>query len=217
MFKLKEYKNLIKTISITDFKLKYEGSILGYLWSLVKPLFLFTVLYFVFTQVFKLGNAIPHYPVYLLLGIVIWTYFLETTISCLLSIVGKRDLIRKVYFPRVVLIISNSLTSLLTFLANLVIVLVFMAFNRIVPTWHVMFIPLLLFEICFCCRYWLNPKFSVREVSRYFSHLGNCNPGVVLCNTFTLLAGISSWNLEKTSNAKPIGTDYSGYEIFIGF
>lgn len=147
MINLKGYGNLIKTISVTDFKLKYEGSILGYLWSLVKPLLLFTVLYFVFTRVFKLGAGIPHYPVYLLLGIVLWTYFLETSISCLLAIVGKRELIRKVYFPRVILIFSNSLTSLLTLLANLVIVFVFMVFNRVIPTWHIIFIPFLIFEL----------------------------------------------------------------------
>ncbi len=147
MFDVFKYFNLIKTISLTDFKLKYQGSVLGYLWSLVKPLMLFTVMYFVFTRVFKLGNGIPYYPVYLLLGIVVWTFFLETSISCLLSIVGKGDLIRKVYFPRAVLIISNSMTAFLTFLANLVIVFVFMVANRVPLTWNVLLVPLVMIEL----------------------------------------------------------------------
>lgn len=147
MKKSSNYYELIKAIALTDFKLKYEGSILGYLWSLVKPLMLFAVLYYVFTNVFRIGNAIPFYPVYLLTGIVIWSFFSETSISCLLSIVSKGEIIRKVYFPRIVLIFSNSLTSLLTFSSNLVIVFIFMAFNRIIPNSNIIFIPLLILEL----------------------------------------------------------------------
>lgn len=147
MFEIFKYFNLIKTIALTDFKLKYQGSVLGYLWSLVKPLMLFTVMYFVFTRVFKLGGNIPYYPVYLLLGIVVWTFFLETSISCLLSIVGKGDLIRKVYFPRAVLIVSNSFTAFLTFLANLVIVFVFMIFNHVPFTWNILLAPIVMVEL----------------------------------------------------------------------
>jgi len=147
MLDIFKYFNLIKTISLTDFKLKYQGSVLGYLWSLVKPLMLFLVMYFVFTKVFKIGGDIPYYPVYLLLGIVVWTFFLETTISCLLSIVSKGDLIRKVYFPRAVLIISNSMTAFLTFLANLAIVVVFMVFNHVPFTWNILFVPFVMIEL----------------------------------------------------------------------
>jgi ABC-2 type transport system permease protein len=126
-----KYKNLVQTIALTDFKLKYQGSVLGYLWSLVKPLLLFSIYYFVFTRVFKLGGSIPYYPVYLLLGIVVWSYFQETTLSCLLSIVSKGDLIRKVYFPRIILIVATSITSFLTLSANLLIVVFFMLVNSV--------------------------------------------------------------------------------------
>lgn len=147
MLELTGYRNLTRTIAVTDFKLKYQGSILGYLWSLVKPLLLFTVLYFVFTKVFKIGGTIPYYPVYLLLGIILWTFFSETSVACLFSIVSKYDLIRKVYFPRIVLIFSNSLTSLFTFLSNLMVVFVFMVFNHVPFTLNIVYIPLLLFEL----------------------------------------------------------------------
>jgi ABC-2 type transport system permease protein len=146
---LLEYKNLVKTIAVTDFKLKYQGSILGYLWSLVKPLMLFAVMYFVFTQIFNLSGSVPYWPVYLLLGIVVWTFFTETTVTCLYSIVNKRDLIRKVYFPRIVLVFSSSITSFLTMLANLVIVFVFMAFNHVPLSSRIMFLPLYFVELYF--------------------------------------------------------------------
>lgn len=147
MFSFLKYRNLIKMIALTDFKLKYEGSFLGYLWSLVKPLMLFTVMYFVFTRVFKLGSTIPYYPVYLLTGIVVWTFFTETTVTALYSIVSKGQLIRKVYFPRIILIFSNSLTSFLTFASNLVIVFAFMVFNSVPVSSRILVLPLLFIEL----------------------------------------------------------------------
>lgn len=127
----KTYSNLIKELALTDFKLKFQGSVLGYLWSLVKPLMLFLVLYFVFTRIFRLGNSIPHYPVYLLLGVVIWGFFVEVTANSLAAIVSKGDLIRKVYFPRIVLVVSGGVTSLITFTLNLLVVFAFMLFIHV--------------------------------------------------------------------------------------
>lgn len=146
----KKYLGIIKQIALTDFKLKYEGSVLGYLWSLVKPLMLFSILYFVFTQFFKIGNAIPHYPVYLFLGIVMWTFFSELTSMCLGSIVGKQALIRKVYFPRAILIFANSMTSFLTFSLNFVVVAIFMILlSAYPPLKGIVLFPLLIVEYLF--------------------------------------------------------------------
>jgi len=131
--KNRSYINMVREIALTDLKLKYQASVLGYMWSLLKPLLLFGVLYVVFTKFFKLGDAIPNYPVYLLLGIVIWTFFAEVTGVCMGSIVSKGAIIRKVYFPRIILVVANSLTSFFTFLLNLVTVFVFMSFARIFP------------------------------------------------------------------------------------
>lgn len=141
------YKNLIKTVAITDFKLKYEGSFLGYLWSLVKPLMMFGVLLFVFTNVFKIGNSIKAYPIYLLSGIVLWSFFTEATATLMGSIAGKAHVIRKIYFPRIVLPIANSLTSIMILGANLVIVAVFMFFFKVQITKDVLVLPLLFLEL----------------------------------------------------------------------
>lgn len=129
----KNYVGLVKELSITYFKLKYQGSVLGYFWSLVKPIMLFLVLLFVFTRIFRVGGSIEHYPVYLLLGIVIWGFFSEITAISLGAIVENGDLIRKVYFPRIVLVIARSVTSLMVFALNLLVVIAFMLFEKIMP------------------------------------------------------------------------------------
>lgn len=141
-----KYFELIKRLSATGFKLKYQGSFFGYLWSLMKPLFLFVILYFVFNNVFKLGKAIPNYPIYLLIGITMWGFFVETTSMCMSSVVANGDLIRKVYFPRIILPVSATLTSFLTFVLNLVVVFGFMAFAKIPVTLNLLWLPFILIE-----------------------------------------------------------------------
>ncbi|MDP4126296.1 MAG: ABC transporter permease [Bacillota bacterium] len=133
-----KYWNLIKQIAVTDFKLKYQGSVLGYLWSLVKPLALFAVLYVVFTKIFKLGAGIPHYPIYLLLGVMIFGFWGEATSGAMNSIASKGDLIRKIYFPRIVLVISATITSLITFSLNMLVVIFFAYLNGVHLTWNVL-------------------------------------------------------------------------------
>jgi len=128
------YFGLVRELTLTDFKLKYKASFFGYLWSLAKPLMFFGVLLVVFNKFFKLGGSIPNYPVYLLLGIVLWTYFVEATFSSMASIVGRGDLIRKVYFPRIILPVSSSVAALITLMLNLVVVAIFMAFSSVSPS-----------------------------------------------------------------------------------
>lgn len=142
----KKYSNLVREIAITGFKLKYQGSFFGYLWSLMKPLFLFIILFFVFNYIFKLGKAIENYPIYLLIGITMWGFFAETTSMCMGSVVQNGDLIRKVYFPRIILPIASSLTSFITFLLNLVVIFGFMLVFKIHFTWNILWLPLILIE-----------------------------------------------------------------------
>ena len=129
--KNKNYFNLTLQMALTDFKLKYAGSILGYVWSLVKPLLLFGVLYVVFSVFFRFGKGVAHYPVYLLLGIVLWSFFLESTMNGMHSVVTRGDLIRKVNFPKIIIVLSAVITSFLTLLLNLIVVFVFMFFSKI--------------------------------------------------------------------------------------
>src|SRR6266480_304431 len=104
----KKNRALLSELVRTDFKLRYQGSVLGYAWSLLRPLLLFVILYAVFVLALKTGGDIPHFPVYLLLGIVIWNFFLEMTTQSLGSIVSRGDLIRKIRIPRWIIVLSSS-------------------------------------------------------------------------------------------------------------
>lgn len=139
--------NLLRELVITEFKLRYQGSALGYLWSLAKPLMLFGVLYVVFTQFLPFGKSVPYYPVYLLLGIVLWTYFVEATTGGLGSIVGRGDLLRKISFPKYIIVLSTSASAFVNLLLNLVVVAIFMAFMRVPLTPQILLLPLLLIEL----------------------------------------------------------------------
>lgn len=122
---------LLKELVRTDFKLRYQGSVLGYAWSLLRPLLLFLILYVVFVRFLKIGNDTPHYPIYLLLGIVLWNFFTEMTNQSLGSIVDRGDLIRKIRIPRWVIILSSSFSALINLCLNLLVILVFMIMNHV--------------------------------------------------------------------------------------
>lgn len=122
---------LLRELVITDFKLRYQGSALGYLWSVLKPLFLFAILYIVFDRFLKLGRGIEHYPVYLLTGVVLWSFFTEATTQGLNSIRSRGSLIRKINFPKYIIVISGTVSSLINLLINLGVVSVFMVFNGV--------------------------------------------------------------------------------------
>ncbi len=138
---------LLAELVRTDFKLRYQGSVLGYAWSLLRPLMLFLILYIVFVKFLKLGTGVPHYPIYLLLGIVLWTFFSEMTSQSLGSIVGRGDLIRKIRIPRWMIVVSSSISALINLGLNMLIVLVFMVINGVEPMSTVIFFPIILIEI----------------------------------------------------------------------
>jgi ABC-2 type transport system permease protein len=118
--------HLARTMAVSDFKLRFFGSALGYLWQLVRPLLLFGVLYVVFTQIVRLGSDVELYPVALLLGIVMFTFFSEATGGALSSLVDREALIRKVDFPRLAVPLSAVLTALMNVALNMIAVVVFL-------------------------------------------------------------------------------------------
>lgn len=124
-------RSLIRELVISDFKLRYKNSVLGYLWSLLRPLLLFGVLYVVFTVIVKVGKGVPFYPAYLLLGLVIWTFFIEATMSGLNAITGRGDMIRKVSIPKYTIVISTTLSAFVNFSLNMVVVFIFMIIGHV--------------------------------------------------------------------------------------
>lgn len=135
--------SLIRELVVSEFKLKYQNSVLGYLWSLLRPLMMFGVLYVVFTKVIRIGTDVPFYPVYLLLGLVIWTFFVEATNNGMNAITGRGDLVRKVSIPKYTIVVSTTLSAFVNFSLNLIVVIIFMVFNRVPVSFDaLLFIPL---------------------------------------------------------------------------
>jgi ABC-2 type transport system permease protein len=123
------------TLATTDFKLRYFGSVLGYVWSLLQPLMLFGVLYVVFSVLLDFSGSEKFYPVALLSGIVLFNFFGEATSGSVRSIVSREPLVRKIEFPRVAVPLATVLTALFNFLLNLVPVFVFLLIAGGEPRW----------------------------------------------------------------------------------
>jgi len=140
---LRRFANLTLTLAATDFKLRFFGSVLGYLWTLVRPLMLFGVIYVVFTQVVKLGEGVKYYPVYLLTSIVLFTFFSETTGRGVTALVERENLLRKIRFPRLVIPLSVALAALFNLVANFVAIFVFVFASGITPKISWLEMPLL--------------------------------------------------------------------------
>ena len=132
---LRRLVNLTFTLAANDFKLRFFGSALGYLWTLMRPLLLFGVLYFVFTEVVRFGAGVKHYPVYLLAAIVLFTFFSETTSRGVTSLIERETLLRKIRFPRMVVPLSVALHALFNLGLNLLVVFVFVFASGIDPRW----------------------------------------------------------------------------------
>src|SRR5215213_11818917 len=119
------FLTLTWTLAVTEFRLKFFGSVLGYFWQLMKPLLLFGVLYVVFTEFVRLGGGVPHYPAVLLMGIVIHQFYAEATSGSVGSVLARENLVRKIHFPRLVIplavVLTNYLNFVLKFLADLVL------------------------------------------------------------------------------------------------
>jgi ABC-2 type transport system permease protein len=138
----RRFIRLTYTLAITEWKLRFFGSALGYVWTLARPLMLFGVLYVVFSIVADFGDAIPHYPVYLLTAIVLFTFFAEATGNAVQSLVQRETLLRKIRFPRSVVPLSVCLTALFNLGMNLIAVSAFLLINGLYPTWRWLEIPL---------------------------------------------------------------------------
>lgn len=131
---LRRFVSLTYTLAATDFKLTYFNSILGYFWSLVRPLLFFGVLYFVFTAIFHVGAGVPNYSTELLLGIILWTFFLQATSGSVQSMLSREGLLRKMRFPRLVVPLAITLTALFQLTTNMIPIFVLALANGITPT-----------------------------------------------------------------------------------
>lgn len=138
---------LLKQLIITDFKLRYQGSVLGYLWSLLRPLAIFCIMYVVFLRFLKFDYGVEHSTIYLFVGIVFWNYFADVTSTGLGSIVGKGDLLRKINFPKYVVVLTGSFSTLINLFFNSLVIILFMMLDGVQVSWHLLWVIPLMIEL----------------------------------------------------------------------
>lgn len=143
----KKNRVLLYELVKTDFKLRYQGSFLGILWSVLKPLLLFAVMYTVFVKFLKFTDGTPQYPIVLLLGISLWSFFTEATSVGMNSIVGRGDILRKINFPKYIIILSAMMSSLISLIINLAVVIIFALATGIQFTDFVFLAPLNILQL----------------------------------------------------------------------
>lgn len=152
------YSQLIWTLAKTDFTLRYHGSILGYAWAILKPLLMFSVMYFVFSSVFNPRNTgTDYYAIQLLIGIMLFTFFSEGTNAGMTSLIAKSQLVTKIYVPRWTIIIASTLNAAMIFSMNLTVIIAFCIFFQFLPS----FISILFFLFAALCTYILIVAFSL--------------------------------------------------------
>ena len=135
------YRELLKSNIKKEIRGKYKASFLGVLWSFINPLLQVLVYAIVFPHI--LGNRIDNYTVYLVTGIIPWTFFQTTIVQCVSCIKVNSAIIKKVYFPRIILPISCACSALINFFISCIIILIFCLFWGVGISWHIILVPLL--------------------------------------------------------------------------
>jgi ABC-2 type transport system permease protein len=138
----RRFWNLARTLAATDWKVRFYGSALGYVWSLLRPLMLFGIVYFVFSYVVKAGAGVQHYGVMLLLAMILYFFFAEITGAGVTSMVDRESLLRKVGFPRAVVPPSVALVAAMNLALNLVVLAVFVVASGVQPRWTWLLLPI---------------------------------------------------------------------------
>jgi len=147
----RRFWHLTWALAVTDFKLRFFGSALGYLWQLLRPLMFFTVLLVLFTQVVNLGGGVELYAQALLLGVMLYTFLSDATGSAVTSLVDRENLVRKIEFPRLAVPVATVLQASFNFVLNLTVVLVFLLVAGADIRWSWLQLPVLFVALAALC------------------------------------------------------------------
>ena len=157
----------------TDFALRYHGSILGYIWSLLNPLLFFGVIYFAFTQIVEIGEGVENYPAMLLFNLMMFQFFAEATSISVTSIVAGEHLVRRMEFPRLAVPLSKVIASTFSLGLNLIVVGGFAIASGVEVRWTWLLLPLLLvalYTITVCCSVLLSTLYvRFRDVAQIWT------------------------------------------------
>ena len=206
---------VLKGLVKTDFKLRYQGSFLGVLWSVLKPLLLFVVMYFVFARFLRMTDGTPTYPVVLLAGISSWQFVTESVNTGLRSIVDRGDLLRKIHFPNYIVVVSATVGALISYAINLLVVLVFAVALRVNFTWWALLLPLNIIELYAVT---LAMTLIMATMYAYFRDLGSAPAAYFLCHAYYLPVkprlgeGGGNEDFCETGTAEPYCPVDTGYQ-----
>lgn len=139
---LRQYREFLRTNVKKDIRGKYKASFLGVLWSFINPLLQVVVYAIVFPYIMRVQT--PNYLVFLICGIIPWTWFVTSISSGTTSITQNANLIKKVYFPREILAISTVTSGAVNFLISCIIIVLFAVFSGIGISWHIVFLPMIM-------------------------------------------------------------------------
>jgi ABC-type polysaccharide/polyol phosphate transport system ATPase subunit/ABC-type polysaccharide/polyol phosphate export permease len=135
--------SLTRELAAAEFRLQYEGSALGYLWSVMRPLLMFAVLYAIFASRAEFGEGVKHYPVYLLFAVVLWTFFAETASTGVTCLVRGEALLRRLRFPRLCIPLAVVAKALLNLGLNGIAVVALVMIVGVEPRLSWLELPLL--------------------------------------------------------------------------
>ena len=117
--------HLTWTLAYLEFRLRFFGSVLGYIWQLGRPLLMFGVLYVVFVEIVDLGAGVPYYASALLTAIMLYQFFGEATGGAVAAVLSRENLVRKIHFPRIVIPMSVIVAAILTLAVNSLAIAIF--------------------------------------------------------------------------------------------
>lgn len=140
----KRFLTLTRILALTEWKLRFFDSALGYVWTLMRPALFFSVIYVVFSLIVDVGENVAHYPALLLTGMVIFFYFQEATSGAVTAVVDNENLVRKIQFPRMAIPMSVVLTATFALCLNLIVLLALVLLNRVTPRLSWLEVPLVL-------------------------------------------------------------------------
>ena len=157
-----EYRDMILSLAHRELRGKYEKSVLGFLWSFLSPMFQILIYNIVFTQVFH--NSMPNFYIYLMTGILPWTFFSDSLGQGTGAIVYNAEMVKKIYFPREVLVISEVSAKLVNMLLSFIVMAFFLLFSGVGFSVHIILLPVIvLIEYVFA----LGCAFLVAAVTVY--------------------------------------------------
>lgn len=148
--KILKYHELIKHLALREIKARYKQSVLGFIWIVASPFFQMLIMSFVFSQIIRVENLSVPYPLYLFVGLLPWLFFANSLTSSTSALVDNAALIKKIYFPREVLVISTILAKLVDFfIASGIIILMMLYYQIPFTPYMLLFFPVLFVQVLF--------------------------------------------------------------------